>query len=97
MVCDLSAIPAEQRAEHETFAAQLLFESVLELRELADGYALRFSADAYTALAKFIANERLCCPFFSFVLEVTPQHGPLWLRLTGGDGVKELLRTMLQK
>lgn len=40
-------------------------------------------------------NERLCCPFFRFGLEIEPNSGPLWLRLTGSEGVKEILRSML--
>ncbi|HEY9710052.1 MAG TPA: hypothetical protein V6D48_17730, partial [Oculatellaceae cyanobacterium] len=47
------------------------------------------------AIAKFIENERLCCPFFRFGLDVEPNSGPLWLRLTGGEGVKEILQTTL--
>jgi len=47
------------------------------------------------AIAKFIENERLCCPFFNFGLEVQPNSGPLWLRLTGNDGVKEMLQATL--
>jgi len=96
IACDLSAISAEQRAAHEALAQQLMSESVQETRELPDGYALRFSADHYPALTQFIANERLCCPFFNFVLEVTPAPGSLWLRLTGGVGVKEFLSTTLK-
>ena len=34
--------------------------------------------------AKLIAKKRLCCSFFLF--------GPLELRLTGGEGVKEFLQ-----
>jgi hypothetical protein len=34
-------------------------------------------------------------PFFNFGLEIEPNSGPLWLRLTGGEGVKEILQTML--
>ena len=47
------------------------------------------------AIAKFIENERLCCPFFKFGLELGPENGPLWLRLSGGEGVKEILQTTL--
>ena len=48
-----------------------------------------------TTAAKFIENERLCCPFFHFGLKVEPNGGRLWLRLTGGEGVKENLQTTL--
>ena len=48
-----------------------------------------------TTAAKFIENERLCCPFFHFGLKVEPNGGLLWLRLAGGEGVKEILQTTL--
>jgi hypothetical protein len=31
------------------------------------------------------------------MLEVTPAQGPLWLRLTGGDGVKEFIQAEFPK
>lgn len=43
-------------------------------------------------VAEFIANERLCCPFFGFTVEVEPQGGVLWLHLTGRDGVKSFIQ-----
>ena len=36
--------------------------------------------------------ERLCCPFVRFRLEMEEDGGPLYLSLTGRDGVKEFLR-----
>jgi hypothetical protein len=91
LACDLTAIPAEERAAHELLAMQLFFDAVPERHELPDGYAFRFRADQYPLLVEFIANERLCCPFFRFTLEVAPGQGPLWLRLTGDEGVKEFI------
>ena len=95
LACDLTAIPTEQRAAHQTLAQDLLTRAAAETRELPDGYAFRFPAERYVDVAAFIANERLCCPFFTFVLEVTPEHGPIWLRITGRDGVKEVLQAEL--
>jgi hypothetical protein len=92
IACDLTAIPAEVREAHELLAKQLFDVSAPERQELVDGYAFKFRADQYSQLSAFIANERLCCPFFRFTLEVTPAQGPLWLRLTGGDGVKEFIQ-----
>ena len=97
IACDLTAIPADEREAHELLAKQLFFEAVPERQELSDGYAFRFRADQYPLLAAFIANERLCCPFFCFTLEVTPAQGPLWLRLTGGEGVKEFIEAEFPK
>jgi hypothetical protein len=46
------------------------------------------------ALAHFVEHERQCCPFYHFALEVEPNGGPLWLRLTGGAGVKQFMTTV---
>ena|SRR5690242_20541305 len=93
LACDLTAIDAAEREAHQALAARLLTEIALETQELADGYAFRFPAEVYPDVVAFVANERLCCPFFTFMLEVTPGRGPLWLRITGPDGVKAMLRS----
>jgi hypothetical protein len=97
IACELTAIPADEREAHEMLAKQLFFEAVPERQELSDGYAFRFRADQYPLLVAFITNERLCCPFFRFTLEVTPAQGPLWLRLAGGEGVKEFIQAEFPK
>lgn len=96
LACDLTAIPADVREEHVITAPQL-FALAQEVQELPDGFAIRFVNEPgrFMAIARFIENERLCCPFFKFGLEVEPNSGPLWLRLTGGEGVKEILQTTL--
>ena len=96
LACDLTAIPADVREEHVVNAPQL-FATAQEVRELADGFAIRFDNDAgkFMSIARFIENERRCCPFFRFSVDVEPSGGPIWLRLTGGEGVKELLRSGL--
>jgi hypothetical protein len=95
IACDLAAIAAEERDAHIARAATLMFDASEERRELPDGYAWRFAADQYGELVAYIANERRCCPFFTFTLEVTPAGGPIWLRLTGDDAVKAFLRAEL--
>ena len=95
IVCDLTAIPAAARDAHMTNAAQLLQASEA-VQALPDGYAFRLpnQAGMWLAAAQFIENERRCCPFFRFALEVEPDHGAIWLRMTGADGVKQLVETM---
>jgi hypothetical protein len=90
--CDLSALSEEQRAAHQALAVQLFGTLLQETRELPDGFAYRFDEQDYSLVAAFIANERQCCPFFAFTLEVAPQHGPVWLRLTAQGDVKPFLR-----
>jgi hypothetical protein len=96
LACDLTAIPSDVREEHVITAPQL-FALAQEVQELPNGFAIRFLNEVgrFMALAKFIENERLCCPFFNFGLEVEPNSGSLWLRLTGGEDVKEILQTTL--
>jgi hypothetical protein len=43
------------------------------------------------ALAEFVANERLCCPFFGFAITVERGGGPVWLRMTGEREAKSVL------
>ena len=95
IACNLTAIDDEVRPQHVDLALYLFGEGLKERQELPDGYAFRYSPDNYRAVADFIEKERLCCPFFNFTLEVTPEDGPLWLRITGRAGVKELLLSML--
>lgn len=92
LACDLKAIEPGRRARHHANTQQL-FAAVQERQELPDGYAFRFAAgpDLIPRLAEFINLERLCCPFFNFALIVEPEDGPIWLKLTGRDGVKQFL------
>ena len=96
LACDLTAIPASVREGHLLTAPQL-FRLAQEVQELRDGFAIRFLNEPgrFMQMATFVENERLCCPFFDFGLEVEPNNGPLWLRITGREGVKELLQTTL--
>ncbi len=90
--CDMTAIEASQRGQHIATIDEL-FRAVEEIRELSNGYAFRLpnESDVLINAAKFIALERLCCPFFGFTLEAEPEVGSLWLSLTGRDGVKPFI------
>jgi hypothetical protein len=91
--CDMSALTSEERARHHALA-QKLRPAVLEFTELPDGYAARLPSDPAMVLcaAEFITLERLCCPFFTLALEVENDRGPLWMRITGREGIKPFIR-----
>lgn len=91
----MTAIPAEERGAHQALIRHLMSEAVTEIRELPDGLAFRFPAEEYEAVAEFVARERLCCPFLRFALELAPERGPLWLRVTGAAGVVAFIRAEL--
>jgi len=71
-----------------------LFSQIQESRELQDGYEFRFASlpSLLTSLAEFISLEKLCCPFLKFAIAVEAEGGPVWLRLTGREGVKAFIR-----
>lgn len=68
-----------------------------EVRQLHNGYALRFPGEEpwATRLLAFILGERACCPFFTFELLFEPEHGPLWLHICGPAGTEEFVVEML--
>jgi hypothetical protein len=92
--CNLTALTTEQRKRHAELR-KVLGESIKEIQELPDGYAFRLPDDTKTILnaAEFITYEKLCCPFFTFNLEIESDDKPVWLKLTGREGVKQFLKT----
>ena len=92
-ICDMTAMTAEQRARHHALAEELRPAGV-EVKELPDGYAVRFplEPEMVMLLAEFITLEHLCCPCFTLGLEVEKEHGPLWLKVTGREGIKPFIR-----
>ena len=97
VACDLGAIDPAGRSAHFLLVRRLLGEARREVLELPDGLAFRFGEEDYDALASLIAEERRCCPFFRFVLDVAPGRGPVWLRVTGPPGAKSILETAARR
>jgi hypothetical protein len=92
LACDLTAIETGQREGHRALAEGVLGHAAQEIVDRPDGYALRFGAEDYAAITRFVDNERRCCPFLRFVLDVAPGRGPIWLQITGPEGAKAVLR-----
>ena len=94
--CDLFALTDAEREHHVAMSAAL-FRSMVEARELENGYAMRLpdAPDTLAKLADFIALDRKCCPFFHFRVDVEPYGGPIWLKITGADGIKLPLQAEL--
>jgi hypothetical protein len=92
VACSWSALTADQQERQRALYRQLRAD-VKEVRELDDGYAFGHSPDrtVLLAIAEFVANERLCCPFFEFGLTVERDGGPVWLRMTGAGDAKRVL------
>ena len=97
VACDPSAFPSAESFTTHTTEGRRLLSLTLDRRELADGWALRLPNDDGTliSVARWIVDERHCCPFLTFALECEPSPGGLWLRITGPDGTKDVLRAEL--
>lgn len=94
LACNMTALPKEMRPVHQA-RLEHLATSVQEVRELSTGYGLRLpnETDLWQTLMAFLSYERLCCPFFRFMLEIEPHQGPIWLHITGDVDVKAFLQS----
>lgn len=90
IACVPGAIPLADRSAHFELLKQLGLRA-REKRELSDGYAFCFTSGDFDDIARWIANERRCCPFLRFAVELEPDQGPIWVRLTGPAGTREFL------
>lgn len=91
--CNPSALSKDERVRYSALTKQLI-AAKQEIKELPDGYALRFASSPQRIrdAAEFITYEKLCCPFFNFNLVVERNDGALWLELRGQEGIKEFIR-----
>jgi hypothetical protein len=97
IACTPDVIPAERRERWMEVGMQV-YGAVEEVHELPDGYACRLPSDAATLLkaAEYVSLDRLCCAFARWSLVIEPNGGPLWLHITGAEGVKELTRSTFE-
>ena len=93
VACCLS--DAELQKREATLLAQ--FKSALNTEELPDGYVFRLPGGQrwLPLVADLIIAERECCPFLTFQLTAESNMGALTIRITGPDGAKEFLKSIL--
>jgi rhodanese-related sulfurtransferase len=91
IACSLEAGELAKRGES---LRSELFRHVEERQELPDGMRYRFpgSDEFKDKLLAFAAAERTCCAFFRIELAFEPGLGPIWLTLSGPDGVKDFIQ-----
>lgn len=94
LACVPSALTPDQQEYWVKEIVPKLYKEVQEIRELPNGWVWRLPSTPQVLMlvAEDLNMERLCCPFVNYTLEIEPNHGPFWLRMTGGEGVKEFLR-----
>jgi hypothetical protein len=92
IACDMSVLSPAQRERHLEISRDL-FSTLPQIKELSNGYEFRLDgSNVVVKAAEFISLEKLCCPFLNFTLEVSAENGPVWLKLTGREGVKAFVR-----
>ncbi|HEX4381483.1 MAG TPA: hypothetical protein VH083_00980 [Myxococcales bacterium] len=90
--CNLHALTKAERLRDRELAQQL-HAVLLEHKELPEGYALRFTGAELPRVAEWLAIISKCCQPIDYQLQLGPQPGgPLWLRISGGEGAKEFLK-----
>jgi hypothetical protein len=84
--------PAQREAHIQTTTE--LIRDVQGVRDIENGYEYRFPNETHfiSKIAEFVANERLCCPFLAFNLNVRSNDELISLSLTGPIGTQEFLR-----
>ena len=91
LACDPAAIPVADRQQHFKLIEHLFGALAVARETVAGGYRFRFDPSALDQVTRFVENERKCCPFLTFVVEVASSPGPIWLQMTGPDGTREFL------
>jgi hypothetical protein len=93
--CDRAALTPQARKRHFDELSPALRARKLSIRELRDGFEFEFPNDTTTfqLASEWVDGERLCCPFFDIDMHVEREHGNLWLRLTGREGVEQFIRS----
>ena len=96
IACELT--PAELEARRQGLLPGLLAQAA-ERVPVSNGFRWRFapSTEVLMAAVKTIDAERQCCRFLKFALTVEPDAGDAWLEVTGPEGTKEFITTLLNE
>jgi len=93
LVCNMDVFTSAQREAHIQTTTELI-QALQSVQEVKNGYEFTFPNDTefISKIAEFISNERLCCPFLKFTLNILSNREPLSLSLTGPIGTQGFLR-----
>ena len=93
LICNMDVFTPAEREQHIQTTAEL-YKTVQAIQEIENGYLFNFpdKIETITKLAEFIINERRCCPFLEFTVNLEPNNKPITLLLTGPEGTQEFLR-----
>ena len=95
VACAPDAIPSDQRPGHFALGKRLLKEIALRRIDLRDGLAFELPVTELESIARFIDNERKCCPFMKFAFAIDSGSESVLLSMTGPLGTREVLEAEL--
>jgi hypothetical protein len=88
----MGVFTSDQRQAHIQTTTELI-HSIQRVQEVEYGYEFMFpnETEIISKITEFVVNERLCCPFLKFTLNVFSNGEPVSLSLTGPIGTQEFL------
>lgn len=91
--CVIAAMSKSERERYDELREKLE-NAVEETKELDRGFLFRLRGEVVSLIevAEWMEKERGCCPFFDLAIEAERENGPVSLRITGREGVKEFIR-----
>ena len=98
LVCMIGSIPQEERPRYDKLRDEIIKRiDHLKTVEHHDGFTFSFQPDPgiVRKLGDWLTYEQACCPFFRFDLAIEPEHGPITLKISGIEGVKEFLSELV--
>lgn len=93
LACNMDVFTSVQRENHIQTTMQLI-QGLQSVEELKNGYKFIFPNETVliSKITEFISNERLCCPFLEFNLNIRSNSEPISLSLIGPAGTQEFLQ-----
>lgn len=93
IACRPEEIPVGRREEHRKRLSDIVLGRMRSSEAGESGFTMRYDADCFPELARWIELERLCCPFLTFNLQVSAEKTTL--DLSGPEGTKEYLMSLM--
>jgi hypothetical protein len=93
--CRLGALTPQERAHQKELTARLE-RATTRVTEDPEGYTFHYAASVPpSAVMAWVENERKCCPFLRFTLDMSEDDGPTRLRDWGVPGTKAFVAAEL--
>ncbi len=95
IACERDTFASSQRTRQRELWSSLC-ESLLDKRELDEGFSLKLPGDKLMEASEVMMLERQCCHFVNLRLDAAAGDSAIWLTLEGPPGTKRVLETELE-